>query len=304
MNKDIKYIDNQYIRSFSSNIYNFILDKESNVSIYWGCDENDDPLYDLIGPQELTFNINKNTTEKDLFYNINLLANIQEEKEQNKVYTNVLDKNIEYVMNNVNLKAISTANTFIFDCENDIDFSIFNNLIKYLKKFNFTPILQFKDAISKENIQKLKFICPNINLYFNENTIETYKNLTKEKFRVDVKIHVNADNYAFLIQNLKNLQKDVKGRMYIDEPFVNKLQLSELENRIKNLKLSGIYLTACNLFKFNESQDKPFKHVLEIINCDSCCYSLYVKDNKIYSCENKLDKELTIINNQQHIDQI
>lgn len=252
----------------------------------------------------MTININKNTTEQYLFKTINLLANIQEEKQKNKVYISVLDKNVEYLMNNINLKAISTTNTIIFDTDNCVEFNIFDNIIKYLKRFNFTPIIQFRDSISTENIQKLKFISPNINLYFNENTIETYKKLVKQNFNVDIKIHLNANNYKFYIQNLKYLNKDTKGRMYIDEPFVNKLQLKEIENRIKNLKLNSIYLTACNLFKFNDSQDKPFKHVLEIINCDSCCYSLYVKDNKIYSCENKLDKELTVINNQKHINQI
>lgn len=237
-----------------------------------------------------------------MFKTINLLANIQEEKEKNVKYENVLDKNIEYVMNNINLKAISTTNTIIFDYDNNTDIDVLNNIIKYIKSFNFTPIIQFKDAVSDEIIQKLKFISPNINLYINENTLETYKKLTKAKFRVDVKIHVNANNYPFVIENIKKLNKDVKGRLYIDEPFITKLQLSELENRIKNLKLVGIYLAACNLFKFNDSQDKPYNHVLEIINCDACCFSLYVKDNKIYYCENKLDKEITIINNQKHID--
>lgn len=304
MNNDIKYLDNQYIRSFSSNIFNFILDKESNVSIYWGHDQNDDPLYDIIGPQELTISVNNNITEQNLFKTINLLANIQEEKQKNVKYENVLNKDVEYLMNNINLKAISTTNTIIFDYDNNTDIDVLNNIIKYIKSFNFTPIIQFKDAISDELIQKLKFISPNINLYFNENTIETYKTLTKAKFRVDVKIHVDNNNYRFIIENLKVLSKDVKGRLYIDEPFINKLQLSELENRIKNLKLNSIYLYACNLYKFNDSQDKPFKHILEIINCDACCFSLYVKDNKIYPCENKLDKELAVINKQKHIDQL
>ena len=304
MNSDIKFFDNQYVRSFSSNIYNFILDKETNVSVYWGHDENDDPLYDLIGPQELTIKVTKDTTEQDIFNKFNLLANIQEEKEQNKVYASVLDKDVEYCYNNVNLKCISTFNTLIFDCDTDTDFNIFNKVMTYIKRFNINVMLQFKDAITRQIVEKLKFICPNINLVFSETTLDSYKMLTKNKFRVDVKIHVNANNYSFLIENLKALKKDVRGKMFIDEPFVNKLQLQELENRIKNLKLIGIYLAACNLYKFNDSQDKPFKHVLEIVNCDSCCYSLYINGNDICPCQNKINTILTTISNQKNKDQI
>lgn len=304
MNNDIKFIDNQYIRSFSSSIYNFILDKETNISIYWGQNENDDPLYDIIGPQELTFKVAKNTNEKDIIKNFNLLTNIQEEKEKNKVYTSILDKDLDYIYNNINLKAISTINTIIFDTNSDIDFNFFIPIVKYIKKFNINIMIQIKEPISDENIQTLKFITPNINLYFNENTLETYKTLTKGKFKVDVKIHVNANNYSFIIQNLKTLMKDVKGKLFIDQPFITKLQLSELENRIKNLKLIGIYLAACNLFKFNESQDKPFKHIIEIVNCDSCTYSLYIDKNNIYSCQNKINKVLSKIKDQKHKDEI
>lgn len=207
-------------------------------------------------------------------------------------------------MHNINLKAISTTNTIIFDYDKNTNIQVFKNIIKYIKSFNFTPIIQFNDAVSDQVIQKLKFISPNINLYINENTLNTYKKLTKEKFRVDVKIHININNYSFIIQNLKNLNKDVKGRIYIDEPFITKLQLSELENRIKNLKLNGLYLAACNLFKFNETQDKPFQHILEIINCDACCYSLYIKNRKIYPCENKLDNDLVTISKQKHVNNI
>ena len=304
MNSDIKYIDNQYIRSFSSSIYNFILDKETNVSVYWGENQNDDPLYDLIGPQELTFKVTKDTSKKDIINKFNLLANIREEKEKNVKYEHLLDKELDYIYNNVNLKAISTINTVVFDTDSDIDFNFFIPIVKYVKKFNINIMIQIREPISTPNIKALKFITPNINLYFNENTIETYKALTKEKFKVDVKIKVNANNYVFLIENLKVLKKDTKGKMFIEEPFVTKLQLSELENRIKNLKLIGIYLAACNLFKFNESQDKPFKHVLEIMNCDSCCYSLYVNNNNICPCQNKINKTLTVIKDQKHIDQI
>ncbi len=304
MNNDIKYLDNEYIRSFSSQYFNFILDKETNVSVYWGQDQNDDPLYDIIGPQELTFKIQKNTSEVDVIKKFNLLANIQEQKEKNKLYTPILDKNLTDIYNNVNLKAISTINTIIFDTDSNIDFNFFIPIVKYIKKFNINIMVQIRESISTENIKALKFITPNINLFFNENTIETYKALTKEKFKVDVKIKVNANNYVFLIENLKVLKKDTKGKMFIEEPFVNKLQLSELENRIKNLKLIGIYLAACNLFKFNESQDKPFKHVLEIMNCDSCCYSLYVNNDDICPCQNKINQILTIVKDQKHINQI
>lgn len=304
MNNDIKYLDNQYIRSFSSSLFNFILDKETNVSVYWGQNQNDDPLYDPIGPQELTFKIQKNTSELDIIKKFNLLANIQEQKEKNKLYISILDKNLTDIYNNINLKAISTINTVIFDTASNIDFSFFIPIVKYIKKFNINTIIQIKEPIYDGNIQALKFITPNINLYFNENTIETYKTLTKEKFKVDVKIHINADNYNFIIQNLKTLKKDVKGKLFIDQPFVTKLQLSELENRIKNLKLVGIYLAACNLFKFNESQDKPFKHIIEIVNCDSCTYSLYVNNNEIYPCQNISNHKLITIKNQKHVDDI
>ena len=88
---ELKYLDNQYIRSFSSNTYNFILDKETNVSVYWGCDQNDDPLYDPIGPQEITIKVTKDTTEQDI---VNSAS--EEEKADTKLKTSLYRKLKDY----------------------------------------------------------------------------------------------------------------------------------------------------------------------------------------------------------------
>lgn len=304
MANQTKYLDNQALRSFSSKYFNYVLDKGTNISFCWGINQNEDPLYDTVSPQEVTFIITEKDTEKDIVRKFNLLANIQEEKEKNVKYENVIDKDLDYIYKNVNLKAISTITTVIFVIENNTNIDMFTNIVKYIKKFNTNVILQFKQAIDENVINKLKFITPNINLEFSQDTIESYKLLTKAKFRVDVKIHVNSTNYIFLNENIKVLAKDVRGKVYIDEPFINKLQLKEFENRIKNLKLNGLYLAACNLYKFNESEEKPFKHVMEIINCDATTFSIAVKGNSIYPCECKLNRELVTIDNKKSINQI
>lgn len=49
--KQLVFVNNPNYRVVSSKDFNFVLDKETGVSICWGKDENDSPEYDPMTPQ-------------------------------------------------------------------------------------------------------------------------------------------------------------------------------------------------------------------------------------------------------------
>lgn len=299
MNKnEIKYIDNEIIRSISTPTFNFTLDKESKVSVCWGKDVNDDPLYDPISPQELTFLINSNTTLESLITNINILANVQQELELNHLQkiTN---------LNNINqrkIKPLTTIANVILNLENNDDsiIKISQQFIEYINKFNIPIELQLNNPINQKQIQQFKFMTPNIIINIKSDMINTYQLLKNNNFNIDAKFYLNKDSFTDILSCLDKLDKNIKGKIYIlNKNIITKKQLTIFENKIKDLNLSNIFLSSCHLLTFNNK--KPFNHIIPIIPCDSCTFSLYIKNNEILPCDCNLYKSLHTLSNQNDL---
>lgn len=285
MKDEIKYLNNQYIRAINSPDFNFALDKETGVSICWGRTENEEPIYDPISPQELIFEINDKTSIYDIINNFNIITDVRYKKnEQLIAIPEIKIENYDNFCKDPTVITASTINSIIFNIKNSKNISDTLNKIlmiqQYLKKFNVIIFIQINSSITNDNINQLKFITSNIIVNINQS--DNYKDLKNNNFNTHIKTYINQHNFYDILNKLKGLNKETLGIIYIMEK-INVTKLRELQGRIKNLNLN-LNLHCCNLYKYKQEKQN-FEFNLPILNCDATTYSLYIKDNKIYSCE-------------------
>ena len=104
------FTDNEIQRSLLSKNFNFVLDKETGVSLCWGKDINDSPEYDPAFPQEISFKIDKSFNLNQMLKDFNFLANVKirqiNDSDNTKEFLPITDE-LE-ALTNENLVCLST----------------------------------------------------------------------------------------------------------------------------------------------------------------------------------------------------
>ena len=126
------------IRTFFSNDFNFILDKSKRYSICYGKTPNDTPTYDPLGPEEIDVIINDNFEFNKQLLQINKLLNIHQENDDSLISISTIT-NVNVVVKNLYMKNVDEV----------------SHLIKYLNSFNFNVnlIVDYSFMVSFSNAE-------------------------------------------------------------------------------------------------------------------------------------------------------
>ena len=95
-------------RSFMSADFNFLLDKESGVSMSWGKTTKDNPEYDPLSPEKFIIRFTNETKYDNVQKALNILCNLRNKDEDGKLCLFTSFDNFEYV-------ALTTLSTVVFN---------------------------------------------------------------------------------------------------------------------------------------------------------------------------------------------
>ena len=229
MNKEFNinalvFKEDEKIKSFISEEFNFIYDKETQAVLSWGKDKIDTPAYDPICPEVLNLIIN------DDFEFIN--------------YKDFFEKIVNKQEKNGKLSLISTVTNINFYI-NDFNINSFNNLkyfIKYLEfyKLYITLCFNYMNFFNLKEVIKIKSIgIKNIILLVNDfeinDLIQFIKLCSSKEIFVSCKFNLNKN-----LKLIETFPKDTFSTYKFKKPQITKKQIKDLEEKIKELK-SGIF---------------------------------------------------------------
>lgn len=250
---NLVYKEDDEVRCFISENFNFVYSKIDNTSCSWGKTKDETPEYNPISPETLYFKIDKN-----FMFNRDLILKLI---------------SMEYK----NDECISCISSIAIEGNpNDI----FNNedikkLIGYISSFNILCFIKikFEKELSLKDVFKIKYLnCKNLILdiqnNFNANELRnSIKILTENEILVNCEFNLNSkniDNFINLISH--NYQLDVLTTINFTKPTIKKEQLKSLSDIIKEKQFVNIIVN-----KENNSRKK-----YEIKN--------KIKDNGLFSC--------------------
>lgn len=286
--KQLIFVDNTSHRAITSKDFNFVLDKESGVSICWGETENDSPEYDPMTPQQLVISMS-NFQLNTFIKNFNYLANVKNKIEKTK-FLQITES--DDVFNLQGLTPISTIASVVLIFNEPLDAYNFDDVVKfinYLKIFKISLIVQYNcdSLITDNDIEKFKLLSNNIIIktsdkldanIFNDNV----KKLKSQEFNFSAKAFITKLSFKEFDKLLEIIPRDTAIKIYFDKPFITVKQYRDVQQKIIDLNLQSIRIATC----FDKHFNKKTKNlVIMPMDCDACRFSLYVENNNVYPCE-------------------
>lgn len=274
------YNDTPEVRLFSSEQFNWCLDKETGISCCWGKEAKQTPQYDPCGPQQLVWKITQFKLE-EYINAFNFLTNIKEK-------TDNLIEDVKDI-NSKNLICMSTYGSIIFIIENleNINLEEFKIFIEYIKQFNIDPKIQLEYTNQLVNIsEKILSLFNNIilsihNPYKLEELLKYINKIIKEK-NISLKVNVNKINKSDSYRLLKELDKNINVILYFVQPYLSTRSYLEFQTKCLNKEMTNVCISQCS--KRHYSKDVIGSLLIEL-PCGFCRYSLYLENLNIYVCE-------------------
>jgi hypothetical protein len=287
--KNLVFTDNEAQRSVTSDIFNFILDKDSGISICWGEDINDTPEYDPITPQELVFKLNKNFDLKEMLNQFNFLGNIRIKNSDTEFQ--IIEDGITE-LNNENLICLGTLGSvvLIFDSSlNEIKINDLLTFTNYIKKFKVAVIIQInvKESLTMEELTKLKLLGTSIQIK-NENWLsaeafaKNIKQLEDNGILVSSKLTINNETYDEAMKLIDLLPAKTSMKVIFTLPYITAAKYVKIQQKFIDAKLENVRIATCAFSRFNKRKQN---NIMLHMNCDAGCFSVYIEDGIIYQCE-------------------
>lgn len=294
--------DTNEIRGFASDNFNWILDKESCIACCWGKTAKENPEFDPIGPEEIVwkitdFNLNTYTNYFNFITNIHIKENEEQVLPiENRAFS-FCHKNIDKLI------CMSTFSNIVFNIEYSYLNTVltdFKKFVKYIENFNIIPkfIIEYNDDINLENyiniLNKIsKNVIININAeFFSYNKLlENLKNLKNNEYNMNLKIHINNNNYGQVHNLVENIEADIPVTLNFDcIPAVSVEKYLKIQQFAKEKNLTNIFITQCSKHIFNKS---VIGSILLEIECPAARFAVYIENNKIYPCEYTKSESIT-----------
>lgn len=256
------------IRTFFSNDFNFILDKSKRYSICYGKTPNDTPTYDPLGPEEIDIIINDNFEFNKQLLQINKLLNIHQENDDSLISISTIT-NVNVVVKNLYMKNVDEV----------------SHLIKYLNSFNFNVnlIVDYSFMVSFSEIFRLKVFNAS-NITFNvwdfnpDSLIETMENCLSKDLNVSFNFNINSKNYKNFINLLEfnRIPQTIFSNILFYRPITKKIK-DEIVKELNN----SCNFTICDT-KFVNNKKIKYDKIRPYQDGLFKCY-INFNDGKVYS---------------------
>lgn len=284
--KNITYNDNQQIRLFASENFNWYLQKGTGVSCTWGKDIKQTPMYDPLGPQQLLWKITSFSLNKYIKI-FNYLANIR--KKQNDNILLISDQN--YIEQKSNYICMSTLSNiiFIFDTLDQINLEQFKLFCDYISFFNINIKIQYNIStydITQIYNQLYNFSCRLIlnvsaNIFNGKRLVGLMQELRKQ-FDISIKLHINETSNIQISKFIDTIDKDISCTLYIQKPYLSVRKYLNLQSKILAKQLTNICLNQCGKKYYSKS---VIGSIIMELPCSACRYTLYLENQNIFDCE-------------------
>lgn len=296
--KQLVFVNNPNHRVVSSKDFNFVLDKETGVSICWGKDENDSPEYDPMTPQQLVLSMTNFQLSK-FISKFNYLANIKYQISKNEFRELTEEDNVLEIT--ANLTPLSTIASVVLIFENKLTEYKLDDVLKftkYITDLQLPIIAQFNAdyEFNESELELIKTISLNVIVKtgeelsasaFNANIM----NLKKYVSNVSAKMFITKTTFKEVNKTLELIPRDSAIKIYFDKPFITVKQYRDIQQKIVDLQLESIRVATC----FDKHFNKKTKNLIIMpMDCDACRFSLYVENNNVYPCEFYKNLELPI----------
>ena len=301
------FTDNEIQRSLLSKNFNFVLDKETGVSLCWGKDINDSPEYDPAFPQQISFKLDDTFNLNQMLKDFNFLANVKikrtEEIDGKKMeeFLPVTDE-IE-ALTNENLVCLSTLGCIYLIIDESINKLNVNDILTFIRYVeSFKPAFHIQMNIDKgfsvSDFLKIKLLsskimlrtyCTNIN-----NVLSNIKQLQNNNISCGIQILVNKENVENVLALADKLSyKDLSITLYFVEPYVTTNLFVIIQKKFIDAGFTAIQIATCSYSKFNKRKNNI---LINTIDCDASRFSIYVENRVIYACPFKTSNGIEIEN--------
>ena len=305
MENKVLFTDNELSRSLLSDSFNFVLDKESGVSLCWGKNINESPEYDPTFPQQIAFKIDSTFNLNKMLQTFNFLANIkikQENKdaEDNKESFVSITDEIE-ALTNENTVCLSTLGCVYLIFDNSIKNINIDNVLKfinYIKKFKVAFHIQMNidTEFSMTEYFKIKLLSTKLMLRTectnSQALLNNLKQLENQDITVGLELIVTKNNINTIFDLAEKLtNKNISITFYFVEPYISTSEYVKVQKTFVEKEFTAIQLATCNHNRFNKR--KPNIHI-NVIDCDASRFSIYVENNEIYPCQFKTTNSISL----------
>lgn len=276
----LQYNDTPQARIFSSENFNWCLDKEMGIAATWGKQIKETPNYDPLGPQQIVWKIDTNFNLLDYIKYFNFLANIRYKKD-NQILP--VENTEDSLINQRNYICMSTLSNVVFIIDDITD--NLEKFIEYIRNYNISIKIQFNinKNIDKDKLFKLSpFIILDIKSDFNSAKVIEIINNYKKDFNINVKLHINENSNIQLLKFIENVDSEICCIIYNEFPYLSTRKYLNFQARCLSLNKQNICLGQCS--KKYYSKDVIGSLILEF-PCSYCKYSIYIENNKVYNCE-------------------
>ena len=315
--KTLIFNDGEKFRSFQSEDFNFILDKNSGMSICYGESPSQTPTYDPLSPEIIDIKIDKKFVFDDEIKNINKLFNI--------------DKDEKHDGELIIISTISTIN-FIID---DIYMENAGEIVKfyeYIKKFNiFVNLVVFYENIKElRDVLRLKFfniqnIVIVVNDFKSSDLLNQINLLLSKNLNVSYDFYISKNNYKEFISLIElgfpgntfsniyfkdNTTKTIRSKIVLtinDKGNFTICDTKKIRNEILNYSLITLYqdsLFKCyidfNTKKVSYSPNfEEFISFRKIKRIDSYWHSDEFKKYRYSLIKDKYEDKLDVIEKEE-----
>lgn len=271
---NLVYKEDDEVRCFISENFNFVYSKIDNTSCSWGKTKDETPEYNPISPETITIKVDSN-----FLFNRDLILKLI---------------SLDYKKG----EFISCITSVIIEGKQN---DVFNNdeikkLINYVDTFKIVCFLKidFENEFTLKDVFKIKYLgCKNVILNIsniNERSIKNTINvLCENSILVNCNFNINSKNADNLINLfLDNYQLDVLSTINFVKPIIKKDLLNKLTNVVKEKQLVNIIVN-------KEVKSRKKYEIKNKIN-ESSLFSCVVDfiHNKIY-CENFNENFVNIV---------
>lgn len=217
--------EDEKIKSFISEEFNFIYDKETQAVLSWGKEQTDTPTYNPIGPEVMNLIIDDDfefIKYKDFFEKI-----INKQERNGKLSLISTTTNFNLYINNLNSKCLTNLKFFI----KYLDFykSYITLCFKYQNEMSLKEIIRIKTT-------EIKNIILIINDFEINNLIQFIKLCSSKEIFVSCKFNLNKNNFDKFLDLMEKFPKDTFSTYQFEKPKITKKQIKDLEEKIKELK--------------------------------------------------------------------
>lgn len=286
---NIIFTDDKNHRMTLGSAFNFVLDKESGVSVCWGETMNESPDYDPISPQEIIFKIDENFDLTKFLTDFNFLANIRIKKNERE-FVSIENPLASLTMDNLSCLSTLASVVLIFDDKlNTLKIDDVLSLTKYIRKFNIPVIIQINcdRELEYAEIIKLKLIGTSIQIKTSDNFkgeifIKNLKSLIDNDIIVSSKVNVTKNTYDEIYSIIDKLDKNTSMKLYFTVPYITTKKYVDIQKKFIDAKLENVRIATCAHNKFNKRAANIY---LTPMDCDASRFSIYVENGVVYPCE-------------------